>query len=179
MPSPHADETKARPELVGAQVHAVIAHLAAHTTTPEVAAIRHAVARSFPHLGRNEGRAHKQNIAAQVRTYFTQLLPPTDYRFAGSEVHLGQGRIDLLWRHADDTMLIDEIKTGYGFLLANTRTLTQAHRYLTEGLTVYGRALAGLRLVSTYEPRASLFLSPGNPARELFTTPFTRPRSTR
>lgn len=176
MPTPYADETKARPALVGSLTHQVVAHLVSQSLAPDVTTIRWAVRDVFPHLGENEGRAHKQNIAGQVRTYFTQLLPPSDFRFVGSEMHLGHGRIDLLWQNDDGTLLIDEIKTGYGFLLASTPNLQQAQRYLHDGLAAYGRALAGVRLLSTDIPHMSLFLAPGQPVRELTTTPYTRKR---
>ncbi|MGZ6771748.1 MAG: PD-(D/E)XK nuclease family protein, partial [Mycobacteriaceae bacterium] len=170
MPPPYTDETKARPELVGSLTHQVIAHLAARTLSPDVETIRRSVREAFPHLGENEGRAHKQNIAGRVRTYFTQLLPPTDFSYVGSELHLGQGRVDLLWRNGSGTLLIDEVKTGLGFLLDCTPNRQQAQRYLADGLAAHGPALAGVRLLSTDMPAKSLFFAPGKQPGRLFTT---------
>lgn len=157
---PHTcqDETLARHRDVGSIAHRVIATLAAQTRTPDVPAILRAVDRALPQLEPNEGRAHKQNIAGSVNTYFNRLLPPAGWDFHGAEVHLGRGRIDLLWQNPAGRLLIDEVKTGHAAFFASTDNLSQALRYVHHARQLYGARLAGLRLLCLSHPGQSLFL---------------------
>ncbi|GAA1243218.1 PD-(D/E)XK nuclease family protein [Oryzihumus leptocrescens] len=152
------DETLARHRDMGATCHRIIATLAARTREPDIRTILDAVDQALPHLHPHEARAHRQNLAGAVKTYFTRLLPPPQWRFHGAELHLGRGRIDLLWRAPHGALLIDELKTGHAGLFASSANLTQARRYLHDGRGRYGRYLSGLRLLSLSHPAQSVFL---------------------
>lgn len=152
------DETLARHRDVGTLCHRVIATLAARTRTPDIPTILRTVEQALPQLEPNEGRAHKQNIAGAVRTYFTRLAPPKTWAFIGAEVHLGRGRVDLLWQGPSDRLLIDEIKTGHAAFFANSDNLAQARGYLHHGRRLYGPRLAGVRLLCLSDPGQSLFV---------------------
>ena len=152
------NETLARHRQMGTVCHRVVTTLVARTRTPDVPTILRAVNQALPHLQPNEGRAHKQNVAGAVRTYFTRLLPPTSWDFHGAEVHLGRGRIDLLWQGPTGRLLIDELKTGHADLFFSSSNLTQARGYLHTGRALYGPRLAGLRLLSLSHPGQSLLM---------------------
>jgi hypothetical protein len=165
------DETLARHASLGVLCHFVITTLAARTRTPDVLTIMAAVAEALPPYGQNEGRAHQQNAAGAVSTFFNRLLPPPCWHFHGAEVSLGRGRVDLLWQDRDGRLLLDELKTGRPELLATTSNQEQVARYLRDGTHIFGDALVGIRLVCTSNPRRSQFLQLGTPAVPLFTTP--------
>lgn len=153
------DETLARHRDMGAAAHRVIASLAAATTAPNYVQIKDAVARALPHLGENEARAHRQNLIGQAVTYFQRLTPGTGWSFHGSEVHLGVGRVDLLWRADDGRLLVDEIKTGHRAFFGIATHLSQGRHYLRECRRLYGPRVNGLRLLCISSPRHSLYLA--------------------
>jgi hypothetical protein len=154
------DEEMSRAPQVGALIHTAIGRIAAETLQP-TAERMHTVANSmldqFPQI---EGRAHRQNIVAGIAAYFRCLLPPPEWAFHGAEVHLGEGRIDLLWSNFSDEILIDEVKTGNIRTLDLLSTKDQLERYLQCAHTVWADSFVGIRLLSTSDPRASVFVSP-------------------
>jgi hypothetical protein len=154
------DEEMSRAPQIGALIHTAIGLIAAETLRP-TAEQMHMVANSmldeFPKI---EGRAHRQNIVAGIAAYFRCLLPPPEWAFHGPEVHLGEGRVDLLWSNFNDEILIDEVKTGNIRTLDRFITKDQLERYLQCANTVWGDSFVGIRLLSTSDPNASVFVSP-------------------
>jgi len=166
------DEELARSREVGGLTHRVLATLAQHTQRPSPDEIKRAISAAMPGYAPIEARAHRQNIASGVFAYFRFLLPPTPWSFLGAEVALGPGRVDLMWQEAGGQVLLDEIKTGSSRQLALTRTLDQITSYLDCARSEFGDSLVGLRLLSTTDPRRSLFIHPGGEHQPLFATPY-------
>lgn len=153
------DETLARHLDMGAATHRVIASLAVAATAPNYAQIKDAVSRALPHLSENEARAHRQNLIGQAVTYFQRLIPGTGWSFHGSEVHLGVGRVDLLWRANTGHLLVDELKTGHRAFFGTATHMSQGRHYLRECRRLHGPSVTGLRLLCISSPRHSLYLA--------------------
>lgn len=158
---PLDDKYLARPNDMTGVCQQVIAHLAVRTANPDARTILTAVDRALPHLGHNEGRAHRQNIAGGVRTYFDRLLPAGDWRFYGHDVHLGRRRVELLWRDSAGRLLIDEVKTGHHAFFATSPNFAHGRRLVHQARDLYGPGLLGLRLLCLSNPRGSLFFRDG------------------
>ena len=171
------DETLARYKDVAVLSRRVITTLAAHTRTPDVRLIIQSVAEALPRFGPMEARAHQQNAAGNVAAFFTHLLPPAEWAFHGHTHHLGIGQMELLWKHADGRVLLDELHTGRPALLNTTVVHDRALELLAHGRHVFAAQLAGVRLLCTSNPRSSLLFSPIAPTAALHTTAYVRPRS--
>jgi hypothetical protein len=165
-------ETLARSDQVGTLIHRAIADLAATNLEPNARVIMLAADRSMPMFAKIEARAHRQNVAGGVLAYFRYLLPPHGWQFAGSEIHLGVGRVDLIWTHPDGGVLVDEIKTG-GWL-GRAAIAAQVAAYLDCARAAWPDQFIGLRLVSTRDPTTSLFFTPTGQSSPLRNTPYLR-----
>jgi hypothetical protein len=167
------DEELARPASTGTATHASIAALAARTRTPTGPEVMAAVNAALPMFSPIEARAHRQNVTGLVAGYFWNLLPPATWLFAGSEVQLGEGRVDLLWRDSGDRLLLDEIKTGAPRSLSLSSTQQQVSRYLTAAHEIWGERFVGVRLLSLRDWRRSLFVSLDGSQRPLRSSPYS------
>lgn len=168
------DQTLARAPQVGALVHEAIGLIAATTLSPAPSRILE-VAGSF--VGRfpaMEGRAHRQNIAAGASSYFSHLLPPACWLFHGTEVHLGHGRLDLVWTDFDDRILVDEVKSGGSRSLRLAQTRGQVEAYRACAVDTWGDRFVGVRMLSTADPHASVLVTAGGAIEPLFETAFVR-----
>jgi hypothetical protein len=152
-------ETMARHRDVGAACHRIIANLAQRSHNPSLEQIKQEVRRHLRHLAENEGRAHRQNLTGLTDTYFRELAPGQQWRFHGSEVHLGNGRVDLLWKAADGRLMVDELKTGHWTFFGTREHHEQARRYLHDTRDLFGPHVVGLRLLCLTRPRNSLYLT--------------------
>ena len=153
------DEELARTDMVGRIIHDIIASFAARgRAVPSATELIAAATRGLAGVGLNEARAHRQNIAGAVAVYFRRLLPPAGWAFRGSELHLGGGRVDLVWAGPGGQILLDEIKTGHPRQLDTSRTREQVHGYVATARRVWPDQLCGLRLLSTAEPSRSVFI---------------------
>lgn len=168
------DVELARASMVGSLIHEAIGLLAAETLRPTVAQILGAANASVDQFPQIEGRAHRQNIAAGTASYFSRLLPPPSWIFHGTEVHLGHGRLDLLWTDFEDRILIDEVKTGHSRALHLRGTRQQVDGYRACAVDTWGDQFLGVRLLSTADPYASLFINPDGSTCQLFATSFVR-----
>lgn len=157
----------------------VIAALATQTRTPTPAQILAAVDAPANGSDPSVARARRQELAGVAGAYFRRLLPPPGWEFHGAEVALDPDRVELLWRHHDGRMLIDQVHTGPAFVVAATTTLRQAAESLEQTCRVFGDAATGLRLLAVAEPDRSLFLPAGQPAAclPLTNTPYLIRRS--
>lgn len=156
----HDDEELARSSQVGVAVHAAIGALAAHTRSPTVAELQRAAHRALGSFAPIEARAHKQNVASLAGSYYWHLLPPATWLFAGSELDVGAGRVDLLWRDDADRLLIDEIKAGSPRELGLARTRAQTGRYLDCATQLWPDQFIGIRLLSLADPHRSVLVRP-------------------
>ncbi|MBN1093443.1 hypothetical protein JKP75_13245 [Blastococcus sp. TML/M2B] len=164
------DEELARSSQVGVLVHATIGTLAARTRTPTAAELRIAADRAMHMFAPIEARAHRQNIASLTGSYFWHLLPPPGWLFAGTELDVGVGRIDLLWRDRDDRVLIDEIKAGSPRGISLARTSAQVTRYGDCATRLWPDQFIGIRLLSLTEPHRSVFVRSDGGRMPLFHT---------
>jgi hypothetical protein len=154
------DEELARSSQIGVAVHAAIGALAAVTRCPTTTQLQAAANRALGDFAPIEARAHKQNVASLAGSYFWHLLPPAEFVFAGSELDLGVGRVDLLWRDSDDRLLVDEIKTGSPRELSLARTTAQVTRYLDCATQLWPDQCIGVRLLCLADPRRSVLVRP-------------------
>jgi hypothetical protein len=153
------DEELARTDMVGRIIHDTNASFAARgRAVPTPTELVAAATGGLAGIGLNEARAHRQNIAGAVAVYFRRLLPPAGWRFRGSEMHLGDGRVDLVWAGPGRRILLDEIKTGHPRQLETSRTREQIRGYLATARGIWPDRLHGLRLLSTTEPSRSVFI---------------------
>lgn len=155
---PQHDEELARSTQVGMLVHRIVAELVTQTRAPSPKMITQAVDSCLSRFRPIEARAHRQNVAGAVGCYFRHLLPPAQFRFYGAELHLGPGRVDLVWADPAGRILVDEIKTGQPGSLRTTRTRDQVGAYRDCGLQVWGEAFLGVRLLCTGSPHSSRFI---------------------
>ncbi len=111
-------------------------------------------------IGRR-ARAALVECSSAAACYINRFAPGDDWEFLGSEVQLGDGRIDLGFRHrGTDQRLIDEIKVGMGrHLDASLRP--QVDRYVDAGVEKWGDAFAGVRMCALSAPRTSRLYVPG------------------
>jgi hypothetical protein len=154
------DEELARSNDVGRLIHQAIAELATETSYDGFgpATFTAAASRQLGGFRPIEARAHRQNVAAGIAVYFGWLRLPSPWAFVGAELQLGGGRTDLLWRHDDGRLLVDEIKTGNPRRLLLRATREQVERYLALGRQQWGPRFVGVRLLSTADPVTSLFV---------------------
>ena len=154
------DEELARSSQIGVAVHAAIGTLAAVTRCPTTSQLQVAANRALGDFAPIEARAHKQNVASLAGSYFWHLLPPAEFVFAGTELDLGAGRVDLLWRDSDDRLLIDEIKAGSPRELSLPRTTAQVTRYLDCATRLWPDQCIGVRLLCLADPHRSVLVRP-------------------
>lgn len=169
-----ADDTLARSREIGTLAHRAVANLAAVTLNPWPEQIKSEIDCCLSKFRPIERRAHRQNLTGAVCAYFWHLLPPTGWLFRGSEVHLGQGRVDLLWQDAEDQWLVDELKVGQGSGLRTTAVRHQVQSYITAGASTWGDSFVGVRLLTTGDPSASVFAASGKPWVPLHSTTHVR-----
>jgi len=170
---------------VGIKVHQLIGQFAQEGARPdaeEVFSAAGALVRAQPFS--QTYRAGPQRVTCLTAIGLV-LCPPPDWQFLGAEIETDDGRLDLAWMAPDDadgaapgSVLIDEIKVaGYAGQLETNHTLDQVRRYLAFGVSTYGPAFIGVRLLALSGPRRSVLWRPGHsgaPAtRQLLeTTPF-------
>jgi hypothetical protein len=168
------DEELARSRTIGVLAHQAIAQVAAVTLAPTARVLQEAADAALRGFRPIEARAHRQNIAAICGSYFWHLAPPRGWAFAGTELHVGVGRVDLVWRDPLDSLLVDELKTGSPRQLGLPDVRLQADRYRQQARRLWPTRFVGLRLLSTSEPRRSLFIQPAGGVSPLHTTPYVR-----
>jgi hypothetical protein len=168
------DEELARSREIGTLTHQVIASLLPVTSSPTPEQITAAVNAALPGYAPIEARAHRQNIAGAVGSYFWRLLPPPQWLFHGAEVHLGLGRVDLLWVDFDERILLDEIKTGHPRDLQLSSTREQITSYGDCARLRWADRYVGIRVLSTRDPRKSQLVTPNGHWKPLFTTNYQR-----
>lgn len=154
------DETLSRSSEVGVLAHRGIGRLlseGAPATPHRIMALAKALVGEFPEI---ESRAHSQLVAGAMSSYFGNHLPPANWMFAGQELALGDGRVDLLWTTFGDFKMLDEIKTGASRTLFLSKTREQVDMYRNAAIAAWGNKFLGIRLISTADPKQSRLVRP-------------------
>jgi hypothetical protein len=171
------DEELARSTDVGRLAHTAIAELAATARQPTFADLIASANAALSMFAPIEARAHRQNVVGLAGSYFWHLQPPADWRFAGRELQLGSGRVDLLWADPAGRLLVDEIKAGCPRAVRLAATHAQARRYAQIAHAVWGERFVGVRLLALRAPQdCLLFTADGHP-RPLHHTPYLRKKA--
>lgn len=121
-----------------------------------------------------EQRILHADVVTMSRRYLVGLVPARPWRLLGVEFETapGGGRVDAAWGHTDGHVFYDELKTGrrpngwrswYG----------QVTRYATDGLSRYGSAFLGVRVLLLSGQASVEYHLPGstNPLRSIDPTP--------
>jgi hypothetical protein len=103
----------------------------------------------------------RTRCAMAAAGYFRRLIPDGRWTYAGSEMAVGEVRLDLLWRDRDGLLVADELKCGR--LLAplyRAEAIAQAARQAPAGRECWGSAFRGVRLLWVHAPEVSRFVYP-------------------
>jgi hypothetical protein len=103
-------------------------------------------------------QAAKQRLLGAASLYFRFFALGEGWSFAGAEVSIDGGRLDLVWEGTGG-VLSDEIKTGWPRDLAERRELEdQIGRQLAGARRKFGPSFAGIRVLILGRPGASFLL---------------------
>lgn len=116
-------------------------------------------------------------VATFSSAYLHRYCPTSPWRLLSSELTLRSSRADLVWWNDDDgRVVLDEIKTGRS-RNDHTAAKDQALRHLRGAVEVWGRNVAGVRLLWLSAPRMSQLYTPGkNRGIDLADTPLATMR---
>ncbi len=135
------------PEVRGALCHQLIAELCAREITEPHAIEPHARALLPQRLAAVHQQALLSFLVPMAGSYLTRFARP-GWRFAGSEVIVGEVALDLLWERAG-RLQADEVKSCASTTLAwRERAATQAHAQARAARAHYGQAFEGVRVVA-------------------------------
>lgn len=154
--------------MCGSLTHALIARMLARESYPggDPAAFEDAIlleARELlaanRSLGTHRARSHIRIVTAAGQ-YLHRYRPGPAATFYGSEVTLGQGRVDLLWHHPSVGVFADEVKTTRH----TTADLPASHvdqvaRYARDGWYRFGTGFAGVRYLPLLHPSSARWVS--------------------
>jgi len=93
------------------------------------------------------------NVVSATGIYLHRFALPEPWTFVGSEIVLGDCRIDLAWE-CDNNVLVDEIKLGIG-RPNQAAVADQIRRYQSAATKHWGSAFLGVRLCAIDEPMRS------------------------
>jgi hypothetical protein len=128
--------------------------------TPEPTQVWVSTAKLFAHAPMVLNHGSRQRTACAVASYFVRFHRP-NWRFAGAEVALGTGRVDLVWELPEQRVLVDELKLGsLGEAIEDAATLAQIDRYRQAGRERWAERFAGVRLLPLTSPGRALFFPP-------------------
>lgn len=102
--------------------------------------------------------SHLEAVTA-AGVYLRRFALDSEWALLGTEVTAGACRFDLVWRHAEHGVLIDELKLGVG-RGGELVVRSQIDRYLLEGTQLWSD-FVGVRLCSVHEPALSRLFRPG------------------
>jgi len=108
-------------------------------------------------------QAAKQRLLVATALYFRFFAPPAPWRLLGTEVTMGNSRLDLVWGHGQE-VIADEIKSGRIVdRFERDQLELQIDRALANANDRYGDAFTGLRVLMLAAPTKSFVLrSDGN-----------------
>lgn len=148
------------PAAAGRIAHLVIGYLLTlgsdlPVTVEQVEQLVHAECRG---LGASLNAQRVRALALTSACKYMHWLMPTSAEFIGAEVRLTTGRVDLMWLLPDGSIFMDELKTSR--YLDEAAAVTQAARYATAGVDMFGDGFVGVRVISTTQQRRSLLVTP-------------------
>jgi hypothetical protein len=112
-------------------------------------------------------QAAKQRLLVATALYFRFFALPTTWSLLGTEVTVGNSRLDLVWRNGEE-LIADEIKSGRIVdRFERDRLELQIERALANANEHYGHAFSGLRVLILAAPTKS-FLLRSDGTRESF-----------
>lgn len=107
-----------------------------------------------------QNAACRQRVITTTGAYFARFHRE-GWEFLGSEVKLGTGRVDLIWRTPNGRIVIDEVKvTASGAVVDDADTIGQVRRYNDAATSTWGDAFVGVRLLPLTAPGWALWCSP-------------------
>jgi hypothetical protein len=100
---------------------------------------------------------YRQATLARATTaagvYFYFFVPGPQWTYGGSEVDVGTGHADLVFRHVDGRVRFDETKTGRLVdPVEIADAVEQAARYAVGGRATFGEAFTGIRVLALGAP---------------------------
>jgi hypothetical protein len=108
-------------------------------------------------------RRGAQLVGSLARAYVRGFRPSPEWELVGSEIELGSGRVDLLWRHRRARrLLIDELKAERGRDVGpDPEDLDQVERYHRDAILAFPRHEVTVRLIILGPPtRCHVFVRP-------------------
>lgn len=91
--------------------------------------------------------------------YLHRFRPADGWRVVADEFAVDGARFDLVHRHAEGAVLVDELKLGVG-RGGETAVRDQIDRYLDAGHRMWGSSFIGVRLCAVHEPLQSRLYLP-------------------
>ena len=167
--------------LTGERAHRVVGHLAAQRPLPAdryeaTRVLTSIVADVVGALPKETTRrlALFQAVATAAGAYARRFMPGPAWLFVGAEHELGNGRADLVFRHAETgVVVVDELKVGRSRAAAATVAHHQAARYAVAAAAMWPGQFAGVRVVWLAAPTASEWLASGRQQfQSLAATPY-------
>ncbi len=164
------DRTQAFKPAVGTRTHQVVALFLASEDRPNdplqrvirLAAIARGLLHEHPLVSGDPKeqvhfiRAGNAAITTLAAAYLNRFQPASPWSFVGSEVCLGDLRIDLVFQNTDTGgVIVYEIKTGG--TRASADDLAQVRAYVAAGAEHWSGAFLGVRLLYLRRPAASTF----------------------
>lgn len=156
-------------DILGRRVHQVIG--AALASGDHHHRTIHRLARGF---GSEDGSAARllsprQLVVTLASVYFHRFALPTSWIPVGSELVVGQSRLDVVWLHHSGRVLVDEIKTRIATIEMES-VRGQLERYRRAGLMGWKERFVGVRLCPLRNPSAAaVLLANGTVAADLRT----------
>lgn len=149
---------------IGQLVHRCAGELAEHRTESltTVAALAtewiNENARDTTVLG-NLSKARAQ-VCSMTCAYLSRYAPGPDAQYLGTEVRLGDCRVDLAWFVPDLGVVIDELKTtAWVSLRVDAAMLGQPQMYRELGVAEWGERFAGVRFLPLRNPHEARFIT--------------------
>lgn len=166
-----------RPQDVGLLTHAAIAILAPHLRDLTAVTISERVLDVTGALVNGENvnrrRVLMLTAAGHTATYLRRFAPDSPWELLGCEFDTGGGRTDLAWQHSETgEVFFDEIKThNRPITVLSAAVVAQAKRQGEGGLTRYGPAFRGVRVLPFGALHLTALVLPGQSRSLIAPTP--------
>jgi hypothetical protein len=134
----------------GKRVHALIAAAVADPGPTDIEALSRRMWRIDP-VGGSIRAQVRMACSSKASLYMRRLCPPEGWELLGSEVPVGAGVADLVWRHAGGDVFIDEIKSGSPGI-DSPKVRNQVLRLAEGGRVEWADRFLGVRLVQLRAP---------------------------
>ena len=160
---------------VGDRIHQVIAQVLAEGIAPtrdkriaQTTSTTSAVLAAHP-MKHGRARAAAMDVSTAASCYFHRFLLDPNWEFVASEMPLGGGRADLVFRSKlTAEWLVDEVKTTRG-RTDDAKLRPQIDRYLAGGVRRWNKLFVGVRCCALAQPRKSRLFVPTSQRSVLLT----------